>query len=130
MPASATETIEAICRSYLEAWARKDISGIEAALHPNVQFKAPMQELHGREAVVAATARMLPRLIAFDHVEQFIAGDCAMFTYDFVCIDPIGLCRTAERVRIVDGLVRDIELFFDARPFEAMQKAMAAAQRT
>ena len=128
MPSTAAETIEATCRSYVESWGRKDIQGIKAALHPDVHFKAPMQELHGQEDVVAATARMLPRLVRFENVERFIEGDCAMFTYDFVCIDPIGLCRTAERVRIVDGLVQDIELFFDARPFEAMQKAMAAAQ--
>ena len=73
---------------------------------------------------------LLPRLDRFENVERFIEGDRAMFTYDFVCIDPIGLCRTAERVRIIDGLVHDIELFFDARPFEAMQRALAAGQRS
>ena len=31
-----------------------------------------------------------------------------------------------ELVRFEDGLVRDTELFFDARPFEAMQRAQAA----
>jgi hypothetical protein len=48
-----------------------------------------------------------------------------MFAYDFVCRDPIGVCRTAELVRFQDGLIRDIELFFDARPFEAMQRTQA-----
>jgi hypothetical protein len=30
---------------------------------------------------------------------------------------------------IEDGLIRDIELFFDARPFEAMQRAQTATQK-
>jgi hypothetical protein len=55
------------------------------------------------------------------------SGDRAMFAYDFICRDPIGVCRTAELVRFQDGLIRDIELFFDARPFEAMQRAQAAS---
>ena len=129
MPVSSTMSIDGTCASYLAAWARKDIHAIEAVLHPDVHFKAPMQELDGRDAVVAGTARMFPRLERFENAQQFIAGDRAMFAYDFVCISPIGLCRTAELVRIEDNLIREIELFFDARPFEAMQKAMAAAQR-
>ncbi len=40
-------------------------------------------------------------------------------------LNGIGVCRTAELVRFQDGLIRDIELFFDARPFEAMQRSQA-----
>jgi hypothetical protein len=81
-------SIESRCASYLDAWSRKDLEGVAAYIHPDVRFKAPMQEL-------------------------------------FVCRPPIGVSSTAEMVRFQDGLIRDTELFFDARPFEAMQKAMA-----
>ena len=47
-----------------------------------------------------------------------------MFAYDFVCEPPIGVCRTAELITFEDGLVKTIELFYDARPFEQLiQKA-------
>ena len=121
------KSIESECASYLEAWSRKDLDGIAVHLHPDVHFKGPMQELHGREAVLASSKRIFALLERLDVRARFVNGDRAMFAYDFVCRDPIGVCRTAELLRFQEGLVRDIELFFDARPFEAMQRAQAAS---
>lgn len=111
--------------AYLDAWSRKDLHGIGLYLHPSVHFKGPMQELDGRDAVLASAQRIFPLLERLDIRAQFFAGARAMFAYDFICRAPIGLCRTAELVRFDNGLIRDIELFFDARPFEAMQRAPA-----
>lgn len=113
--------------AYLDAWTRKDLDGIGAHLHPQVHFKAPMQELTGREQVLAAAARMFPLLERLDMRAQFFSADAAMVCYDFVCREPIGVSRTAEWMRFDGMLIREIELFFDARPFEALQRA--AAQR-
>jgi len=122
-----SKSIESSCTGYLNAWSRKDLDGIAAHLHPEVHFKGPMQELNGRDAVLASAKRIFPLLERLDVRAQFVSGERAMFAYDFVCREPIGVCRTAESVRFQDGLIRDIELFFDARPFEAMQRAGAAA---
>jgi ketosteroid isomerase-like protein len=119
------KSIESNCAAYLDAWSRKDLDGIAVHLHPDVHFKGPMQELNGREAVLASSKRIFPLLERLEVRARFVSGDRAMFAYDFVCRDPIGACRTAELVRLQDGLIRDIELFFDARPFEAMQRAQA-----
>ena len=121
------KSIESSCTDYLNAWSHKDLNGIAAHLHPEVHFKGPMQELNGRDAVLAASKAIFPLLERLDVRTQFVSGERAMFAYDFVCREPIGLCRTAELVRFQDGLIRDIELFFDARPFEAMQRAQQAA---
>ena len=117
---------ESNATAYIDAWSRKDLDGIAAHLHPAVHFKGPMQELNGRDAVLAATKAIFPILERMDVRGQFVSGDRAVFVYDFICGQPIGVCRTAELVRFDDGLVRDTELFFDARPFEAMQRAQAA----
>jgi hypothetical protein len=118
-------TIESRCASYLDAWSRKDIEGVAALIHPNVRFKAPMQEFEGRDAFITATARVFPLLKRLDVRAQFISGARAVLIYDFVCLPPIDVSRTAEMIRFEDGLIRESELFFDARPFEAMQKALA-----
>jgi len=118
-------SIETRCASYLDAWSRKDLAGVAAHLHSNVHFKGPMQELNGKDAVLASTQRIFPLLERLDVRAQFFSGERAMFAYDFVCQPPIGLCRTSEMVRFEDGLIRETELFFDARPFEAMQRALA-----
>jgi hypothetical protein len=122
-----SKSIESNCTDYLNAWSRKDLDGIAARLHAEVHFKGPMQELNGRDAVLAASKQIFPLLERLDVRAQFVSGERAMFAYDFVCREPIGVCRTAELVHFQDGLIRDIELFFDARPFEAMQRARAAA---
>jgi hypothetical protein len=36
-----------------------------------------------------------------------------------------GLENLVRKSLLLDGLIRETELFFDARPFEAMQKAQA-----
>jgi ketosteroid isomerase-like protein len=117
-------TIESCCASYLDAWSRKDLEGVAALIHPNVHFKAPMQEFEGRDAYIAATARVFPLLKRLDVRAQFVSGTRAVLIYDFVCLPPIDVSRTAEMIRFEDGRIRETELFFDARPFEAMQKAM------
>jgi hypothetical protein len=120
-----SKSIDSNCAAYLDAWSRKDIDGIAVHLHPDVHFKGPMQELNGREAVLASAKRIFPLLERLEVRARFVSGDRAMFAYDFVCRDPVGVCRTAELVRFQDRSIRDIELFFDARPFEAMQRAQA-----
>jgi len=111
-----------LAASYLEHWQRKDLDGIARHLHPAVHFTGPMIEMNGREGVVAAVARILPLLKDFRVRSTFISGDRAMFTYDFVCEAPVGVCRTAEEVTFEDGLVKTIELFYDPRPFEALTR--------
>jgi ketosteroid isomerase-like protein len=119
-------SIESRCGSYLDAWSRKDLEGVAACIHPDVHFKAPMQELKGRDAYVEATRRVFTLLDRVDVRATFVSGERAVLIYDFVCRQPIGVSSTAEMVRFQNGLIRDTELFFDARPFEAMQKAMAS----
>jgi hypothetical protein len=120
-----SKSIESLCASYLDAWSRKDLEGIAVHIHPDVRFKGPMQEFQGRDAYLIATKRVFPLLERLDFRAQFISEDRAMLVYDFVCRDPTGVSRTAEMVRFDGELIRETELFFDARPFEAMQKAQA-----
>jgi len=121
-----SESIEEVSKAYIDAWARKDLDGIAAHVHPQVHFRSPNADTTGRAAYVAAVARMLPLLEGIDVRAQFVSGDSAMFVYDFICRAPIGICRTAELLRFEDGLVRESEVFFDPRPFEALARARAA----
>src|SRR5258708_39914808 len=113
------KSIDSDCAAYLDAWSRKDLDGIAVHLHPDVHFKGPMQELNGRAAVLASSKRIFPLLERLDVRARFVSGDRAMFAYDFVCRDPIGVCRTAEFVRLQTGLIRAIEPFFAHRPLWA-----------
>jgi len=112
-----------IACDYLDAWHRKDATAIGAYFHPEVSLTGPMANIAGRDAVVASAARMFPMLKGYEVREIFAKNDQAICIYDFICAEPIGRCRTAELLTFDGDLIRGIELFFDARPFEAALKA-------
>lgn len=118
-----SENPMSIAESYLAAWQRKDLPEIARHLHPQVHFKGPMAEITGREAVVGSVQRMFPILKEINIQSKFAAGNQAIFTYDFLCAEPVGSCRTAELMTFEDGQIKDIELFFDARPFEKLARS-------
>jgi hypothetical protein len=125
--ASMSPTIEQLSEDYLKAWSARDLQTLAALLHADIEFRSPNAQTRGREAYLAAVGRMLPLLIRLDVHARLHGPASAMFVYDFVCREPIGAVRTAERVCIEDGLIRDSEVFFDPRPFEALAQARAAA---
>ena len=114
-----------LASDYLDAWARKDAERIGAFLHPDVTFVGPVLQTRGRDAVLAAAERMFPMLQRLEVRALFAEGDRALAAYDFVCAEPIGLCRTAELIGFDGDRISSIELFFDARPFEAAMRAGA-----
>lgn len=121
------EEVAAHCASWIDAWVRKDLDAIAGHVHADVDFVGPMATLHGREAFVASSARILNVLERFEPRATFVSGLRAMLVYDFVCRPPIGNVPTAELAEFEGGLLRRIEIFYDARPFEAARRASGAA---
>ncbi len=109
--------------AYLKAWDRKDLAGISKYLDPDVRFLGPMSQTTGKEAFLDSAKRMFALLKEIKVRSKFAAGEQAIFTYDFICAEPIGVCRTAELIIFKNGLISSIELFFDARPFEKLRQS-------
>ena len=116
-----------IADAYLDAWSRKDAPAIAALVSPSVTFKGPMAQTDGDEPFMAAVSGMFPLLQRIDRRALVVDGETALAVYDFVCAEPIGACRTAEMLTIEGGRIAASELFFDARPFEALARARSAA---
>ena len=123
-----TSAAHDLCDRYYTAWQRKDLNAILACLHPDIVFKSPTATTNGRDAYAQGAQRFLPLVERVEVRWTFVEPDGAMIAVDFHCIQPIGLCRTAERLGLKDGLIIDDELFFDARPFEALSRSKAAPQ--
>jgi hypothetical protein len=123
---AADGAIAVACAAYMDAWARKDLAGIARQIHPDVHFLGPMVDTQGRDAFLRSSEGIFRLLERIDLRGTFIAGNRAMFAYDFVCGPPIGIVRTGELVDFDGGLIRRIELFYDARPFEAARRAAAS----
>ena len=124
MPHSVRE----LCERYYDAWQHKNLQGILGCVHPQIAFKSPNATTQGRDAYAAAARRFLPLVDRVEVRKTFTDTDAAMVAVDFHCIQPVGPCPTAERMKLRDGLIVEDELYFDPRPFEALARARAAAQ--
>jgi hypothetical protein len=120
-----TSAVHDLCDRYFAAWQRKDLNAILACLHPDIVFKSPTATTKGRDAYAQGAQRFLPLVERVEVRRTYVAPDGAMIAVDFHCIQPIGLCPTAERLGLKDGLIIDDELFFDSRPFEALARSKA-----
>jgi ketosteroid isomerase-like protein len=109
-------------RSYLESWDRKDLTGIGKYLQPQVHFKSPTSETTGKEVFLEAAKRIFPLLHGVTVRFVFVCGEQAAAIYDFNCLEPVGVSRTAELITFQDGLIARVELFFDASPFARLAK--------
>jgi ketosteroid isomerase-like protein len=121
MVQAESDTNLKIAEAYLAAWQRKDLAGIGEHVHANVRFKGPMVETTGKEAFLAAAQRIFPPLESLVVRHTSAAEGRVVAIYDFNCVAPIGVCRTAELITFQDGLISGVELFYDARPFVAAQ---------
>jgi len=110
-------------RRYLDAWHRKDAAAVEALLDPDVTFTGPMAATVGRGAFVGAVKRMAPLLKGIEVRHLMSEADYTVAVYDFICVEPIGLCRTTELLGFKGDRISSSEVFFDARPFEAFMRA-------
>jgi hypothetical protein len=111
-------TTQSVVEAYLDGWRRKDSADIEILLGETVSFKGPMLVTEGREAFMIAVNAVLPIIKDIVLHDVFVDGSHAVAIYDSICIDLIGVCRTAELISVKNDLIDSSEIFLDARPFE------------
>lgn len=107
----------ATAEAFYNAFNNNDLSGIAQKLHPEVQYVAPMGELSGREAVIAAAKRLLNTMKSIKIRARFSSGDQVMLVYDLYYGESSAVCPSAVLMNFKDGLIVRNELFYDARPF-------------
>ena len=122
------DSLRDLCERYYSAWQQKNLEGILGCLHPDIAFKSPNGTMQGRDAYAAAARRFLSLVDRIEVRKTFTAANAAMVAVDFYCIEPIGLCPTAERLELRDGLIVEDELYFDTAPFAAMARARATVE--
>lgn len=108
----------AIAEAYYTAMKARNIEGMGQYLHPDVTFMGPLAKLMGKEAVLEAAIKFSALFESLTIREKFETSHQAMLVNDLKFPAPIGNIQTAVLMDIQEGLIRKIELFYDARPFE------------
>jgi len=108
----------ASAEAYYKAMNDKDLSGMARYLHADVRLVTPMEDVTGKDLVLAAAEKLLKFIRRIEVQAKFESATQAMLAYDMHFAEPVGLCRAAALMTFKDGLIARNELFFDASPFK------------
>lgn len=106
-----------IARDYYEAMGKKDLDALASMLDEGVEFKAPLGKASGKEALLESTQNFMKIFDQMKIVHVMAEGEQAIVVYDVQCNEPIGLVRSVALMKIREGLVTDVQLIYDTRPF-------------
>lgn len=107
-----------IGEAYLNALGNRDIPKITSLVDPNIWFKMPMTEVFNRDAFIMAVRRMLANLRELHILHKFSLDNHAMFVYEAVFNEPVGVVKAASLMTIEGDKIKEMEVIYDARPFE------------
>ncbi len=122
---------ENVALAYLDAVAKKDLERVAALVDPNVRFVSPATTIHGARDLLAAFRTIGAVHVRSDVKRVFSDGDEVCVIYDFVT-DTAGALPTVEWLRVEQGRVRSINLYYDQVPWLKLREELAkrAAQAT
>jgi ketosteroid isomerase-like protein len=110
---------------YLDAVARKDLARVRALLAPDLRFRGPAVARSTADDYVTALKRLGAIHLHNEVRKVFADGDDVCVIYDFVTDTPAGALRTIEWLRIEDGLIRSIDLYYDRLPWKGVMDELA-----
>ncbi len=102
--------------AYYQAMNDKNLVVMEKLLHPDVHFIGPLADVTGKNTYLESLKKFfLPSFNKLTIRATFGSDDQAMLAFDLDCPLPIGIVRTAALITFKDGLIVQIEAFFDPR---------------
>lgn len=107
-----------IGEAYLNALNKKDITKIMSLADVDIHFKMPLTEVYDRAGFLAAIRRMLANLNELQILSKFSSDSQVVFVYEAHFNQPVGTVKAASLMTIVEDKIRDMEVIFDARPFD------------
>ncbi len=120
---------EIVAQSYYTGMASNNMHMVAGSLHPEVQIKTPLFQLAGKDAVLNSV-KNLAGILEGVTVHALIGSDNqAMIAYDLEFPAPIGKAPAAALMTFKDGLIENIQLFYDARPFAKTVETITAQSK-
>jgi len=103
----------AVVEAYLQGLAGNDISKVPFAA--DITFEGPrVPPLAGREVVVGFLKMILPAIKDIQVKQHIVEGDYVATVFDMETTD--GINRVFDRIRVLDGELKEIHSFYYPRP--------------
>jgi len=114
---------EAVVLAYLDAFSKKDFARLDALVAPDLTFVGPARSFTGARELRAALQRISAVHVRNDVKRVFSDGDEVCVIYDLVT-DAIGPVHTIEWIKVVDGRIARINLYYDQLPWLKVREEM------
>jgi len=121
-----TTNPKTLALQYLDAVAKKDLGRLDGLLAPDLAFRGPASTRTTARDFVAALERIVAIHVRTDVKRVFVDGDDVCVIYDFVTDTPAGAVPTVEWLRVEDGRIRAIDLYYDRVPWKTVMDEIAA----
>ncbi|MCH9624929.1 MAG: hypothetical protein S4CHLAM123_00910 [Chlamydiales bacterium] len=102
-----------LAEEYYTLVGQKNAAGLEAYLHPDVEFCSPLATLKGREAVIKATRHFIEAFRSLKIRAKFGNEGQAMVVYDTDIPEVAQDFPGASLLSFRDGEIVKIQLFYD-----------------
>jgi ketosteroid isomerase-like protein len=120
-----TNEAKQVALEYIEACGRKDYDTVSRLLSPSMTFVGPGNALTGAAPYLAVLQRLGPVWSRSDVKKVFVDGDDVVVIYDFVTDTPAGAVPIVEWLRVEDGQIASVILFFDRVTFKPAADKLA-----
>ena len=120
-----TNEAKQVALEYIEACGRKDYDTVSRLLSPSLTFVGPGNALTGAAPYLAVLQRLGPVWSRSDVKRVFVDGDEVVVIYDFVTDTPAGAVPIVEWLRVEDGQIASVILFFDRVTFKPAADKLA-----
>jgi ketosteroid isomerase-like protein len=122
---------EALVLAYLDAFTAKDFARLDTLLAPDLQFVGPARSFTGASELRGALQRISAVHVRNDVQRVFSDGDEVCVIYNLVT-DTVGAVPTIEWIKVRDGRIATIHLFYDqlrwVKVREEMERRAAQAR--
>jgi ketosteroid isomerase-like protein len=113
-----THDPKTVALAYIDACGRKDLDAVAPLLAPDLRFTGPNNSLTGAAPYLAVLRRLGPVWVRSEVKKVFTDGPEVCVIYDFVTNTPAGAVPIVEWLRVEDGRIASVALFFDRVTFQ------------
>lgn len=121
-----TRDPKSIALAYIGACGRKDLDAVAPLLAPDIHFTGPSGIIDGATPYLATLRRIGVVWVGSDVRKVFADGNDICVIYDLVTDTPAGAVPAVEWLRIEDGHIRSVNLYFDRIAFKPASEEVAA----
>lgn len=105
--------------AYYEAINQQQIELAAEKLTDNIKLISPLDERSGKENVLPALEGFSKAIEGVSITAKLSEGSQVMLAYDILFPEPVGKLRAAGLLTLKNGLIAEIELFYDGRRVQA-----------